>query len=73
LEAFVHKLKRIKTRVCIVGARASVRRTLLAAGLHEPEVLYANTIADARRRVSVVAGSREVLTQDRRSPIHAEV
>jgi SulP family sulfate permease len=73
LEAFVHKLKRIKTRVCIVGARASVRRTLLAAGLHEPEVLYANTIADARRRVSVVAGSKEVLTQDRRSPIHAEV
>ncbi len=69
LEAFVHKLARVKTQVFIAGARTNVRRTLLAAGLREPEVLYAKTIADARARVPVA----EVLTQAHRNPIHAEV
>jgi SulP family sulfate permease len=48
LEAFVHKLRRDDTRVFIAGARAGVRRTLLAAGLREPDVLYAGSVADAR-------------------------
>ncbi len=69
LEAFVHKLARVKTQVYIAGARANVRRTLLAAGLHKPEVLYANTVADARALVPAA----EVLTQDHMNPIHAEV
>jgi sulfate permease, SulP family len=52
LESFVHKLRRAQTHVFIAGARASVRRTLLASGLHRPEVLYASTVADARTRVN---------------------
>ena len=50
LEAFVQKLRKAQTQVCIAGARPSVRRTLLSAGLHEPEVFYTTTIADARER-----------------------
>jgi len=50
LEAFVHKLGKAQTQVCIAGARPGVRRTLLSAGLHEPEVFYAGTVADARAR-----------------------
>jgi SulP family sulfate permease len=52
LEAFVHKLRRAGTRVCIAGARPSVRRTLLSSGLHEPDVLYSATVEDARARIS---------------------
>ena len=50
LEAFVHKLRRSDTQVCIVGARPSVRRALLAAGLHEPDVIYTGTVQEARER-----------------------
>jgi SulP family sulfate permease len=50
LEAFVHKLRKAQTQVCIAGARPGVRRTLLSAGLHEPEVFYTTTVADARER-----------------------
>jgi SulP family sulfate permease len=50
LEAFAHKLRRMDTLLCIAGARPSVRRTLLAAGLREPEMFYTGTVADARER-----------------------
>jgi len=52
LETFVARLRRAGTQVCVAGARPSVRRALLSAGLHEPETLYAGTVADARRRIS---------------------
>ncbi|MDF2118618.1 SulP family inorganic anion transporter [Roseiarcaceae bacterium H3SJ34-1] len=61
LEAFVHKLRKAQTRVCIASARPGVRRTLLSAGLHEPEVFYTSTVADARERTRAVpaAGALE--------------
>lgn len=46
LEAFVHKLHHSGTQVYFAGARQSVRRTLLMAGLRKPLVHYAST-ADA--------------------------
>jgi SulP family sulfate permease len=71
LEAFVRKLNRAKTLVCIAGARASVRRTLLAAGLHEPEALYANTVAAARERAAQSA-TGAVPQSYMKAPVHAE-
>lgn len=50
LEAFVHKLRSSNTQVCIAGARPSVRRALLVAGLHEPDVIYTGTVQEARER-----------------------
>jgi SulP family sulfate permease len=50
LEAFVSKLRRAGTRVYIAGARPSVRRTLLSSGLEEPQVLYIDTVDEARKR-----------------------
>jgi SulP family sulfate permease len=50
LEAFVQKLHRRNTQVYIVGARPSVRRTLLIAGLRKPAVQYRRTATDARER-----------------------
>jgi SulP family sulfate permease len=50
LEAFVSKLRRTGTRVYIAGARPSVRRTLLSSGLEEPQVLYIDTVDEARKR-----------------------
>ena len=47
LEAFVHKLRQHGTEFCIVGARQSVRRVLLTAGLRRPLVRYASTAEDA--------------------------
>jgi SulP family sulfate permease len=47
LESFVEKLHRSGTSVYFAGARQSVRRTLLAAGLHRPLVCYAATAEDA--------------------------
>ena len=47
LEGFVHKLDRAGTRVYFSGARKSVRRTLLIAGLGKPLVRYASSAADA--------------------------
>ena len=47
LEGFVHKLHHHGTTVYFTGARASVRRTLLAAALRPPIVLYAATPSDA--------------------------
>jgi len=43
LEAFVHKLHHSGTEVYFAGARQSVRRTLLMAGLRKPLVRYAET------------------------------
>ena len=45
LEAFVHKLHHSGTLVYFVGARQSVRRTLLRTGLRKPLVRYAETAA----------------------------
>ncbi|MEQ1577293.1 MAG: SulP family inorganic anion transporter [Hyphomicrobium sp.] len=47
LEGFVHKLHRSGTKVFFAGARKSVRRTLLVAGLKKPLVRYALTAEDA--------------------------
>ncbi len=48
LEGFAHKLRRNGTSLILAGAKPSVRRILLQAGLHEPEVRYAATVPDAR-------------------------
>ncbi len=55
LEAFVRKLRRAGTQICIVGARRGVRRTLLTAGMRRPGVTYAPTVADARKRLGMAA------------------
>jgi len=47
LESFVHKLRQSGTSVYFAGARPSVRRALLAAGLRRPVVRYAATAEDA--------------------------
>jgi SulP family sulfate permease len=47
LERFVHKLQGSGTRVYIAGARKSVRRTLLIAGLRRPLIRYASSAEDA--------------------------
>ena len=47
LEGFVEKLHHSGTSVYFAGARQSVRRTLLAAGLRRPLVRYAATAEDA--------------------------
>lgn len=47
LEGFVHKLRHGGTEVFFTGARKSVRRTLLVAGLRRPFVHYAPTVEDA--------------------------
>jgi SulP family sulfate permease len=47
LEGFVHKLHHSGTQVYFAGARKSVRRTLLAAGLRKPLTRYASTAEDA--------------------------
>ena len=47
LEGFVHKLHHAGTTVFFVGARTSVRRSLLVAGLRKPIVRYAATAQDA--------------------------
>lgn len=56
LESFAEKLHHAGTEVVFVGARKSVRRALLTAGLRKPIVRYAATaddgIALARRRLS---------------------
>jgi SulP family sulfate permease len=57
LEAFVARLRRADVMVCVAGARPNVRRALLSAGLHEPEALYAATVADARRRAAPALSS----------------
>jgi SulP family sulfate permease len=60
LEAFVARLRKAGTIVCIAGARPSVRRSLLSAGLREPEALYVADVAEARRRAGPAADpSRE--------------
>lgn len=47
LEGFVHKLHQSGTQVYFAGARKSVRRTLLTAGLRKPLALYAPTAEEA--------------------------
>jgi sulfate permease, SulP family len=51
LEGFVHKLQRANTQVFVAGARTGVQRTLLAAGMRVPEVLFASTVDCARARL----------------------
>ena len=48
LETFARKLKKGGTRLFIAGAIPSVRRTLLTAGLREPDATYAASVEDAR-------------------------
>ncbi len=48
LERFVHKLTSSGTRVYIAGARRSVIRSLLLAGLRKPTVRYVSSVQDAR-------------------------
>lgn len=47
LAGFVRKLHHAGTKVFFAGARKSVRRTLLVAGLQKPLVQYARTAQDA--------------------------
>ncbi len=47
LEGFARKLQNAGTCVYFTGARLSVRRTLLQAGLTQPHVLYASSVEDA--------------------------
>jgi anti-anti-sigma regulatory factor len=44
----VHKLQRSGTRIYFSGARASVRRTLIGAGLKRPAVLDSDSVESAR-------------------------
>jgi SulP family sulfate permease len=48
LHGFVHKLQRSGTQVYFSGARPAVRHTLVASGLREPEVTYAESVESAR-------------------------
>jgi SulP family sulfate permease len=48
LEAFVHKLRRSGTAVYFSGARHSVRRALIGAGLRRPLVLYSDSVETAK-------------------------
>ena len=52
LGEFAGKLKRSGTKVYLAGARRSVRRTMLMAGLRRPVVYYAATAADAMQAAS---------------------
>ncbi len=56
LEGFAHKLRAAGTAVYFAGARPSVRRTLLLAGLRKPLVSYASTIDNA---VDMTEASRQ--------------
>ena len=49
LKAFAVKLGKAKTLVCVAGARPAVERALEGAGLSRPAVIYAPTVAEARR------------------------
>ncbi len=49
LEAFARRLLSHGVKFTIAGARPAVRKTLLQAGLREPEIHYAATIDDARQ------------------------
>ena len=66
LEAFVKKFRRAGTRICIAAARPSVRRTLLSAGLHEPEVLYTGTVKDAKERTKTARHPADTISTDER-------
>jgi SulP family sulfate permease len=48
LEGFALKLHKSGTAFVIAGSRPFVRRTLIRAGLREPEVLYADSVEEAR-------------------------
>jgi SulP family sulfate permease len=55
LERFSEKLVANGTIFVIAGARPAVRKGLLAAGLREPAIRYAATVADARTIVGDMA------------------
>jgi SulP family sulfate permease len=59
VESFARKLQRSGTSIYVAGARKSVRRSLLAAGLRKPLVRYAASAEDAvarwRRRSATMA------------------
>ena len=56
LEAFAHKLQSAGTRVYVAGARKSVRRALLIAGLRRPLVHYASSAAEATAHWRATSG-----------------
>ncbi len=59
LDGFVHKLNRAGTQVAFAGARQSVRRTLLTAGLRPPIVRYAATAEDAVAQARTARGNED--------------
>jgi SulP family sulfate permease len=48
LHGFVHKLQRSGTKIYFSGARTSVRRALISAGLKRPAVLYSDSVDTAK-------------------------
>ncbi len=64
LESFVHKLHHGGTEVFFTGARKSVRRTLLVAGLRRPFVHYSPTVEDA---IAQARTHRDTSTNERKS------
>ena len=56
LHGFVHKLQRSGTRIYFSGARTSVRRTLIGAGLKRPAVLYSDSVESARATAQETSG-----------------
>jgi SulP family sulfate permease len=48
LHGFVHKLRRSGTTIYFAGARTSVRRTLILAGLKRPAVLFSDSVESAQ-------------------------
>src|SRR3954452_2851263 len=56
LHGFVHKLTRSGTRIYFSGARTGVQRTLIAAGLKSPAVLYSDSVEAARVAAQEISG-----------------
>ena len=52
LETFVARLRRAGTQVCVAGARPSVRRALINAGITNPDVAFAASVDAARASIA---------------------
>lgn len=68
LEKFAHKLQKSQTVICFAGARSSVRRTLLTAGLKPPLVLYASDAEDAIAHARSIQAGSEGTGSGRKGP-----